>query len=263
MNNYNRIPELDILRGIAVLFMIFDHLMYDLAFLMPSVFPNFPAAGSRWVPVVLAAARYWSWIVRTVFRYVILAIFLLLTGICCTLSKSNLIRGSKLLLLALALSLATYGLGVLIDDPDVTITFGVLHCVSVALILVGAVEKYSPSKWFYLVVGIPLTTIGAVFHSRADFVSYSEVGFFSATLGQFLGVITAGGDSFSFPLFGGQIFIGVWLGRTLYPTRHSLLRLPYRTTPLTFIGRHSLWVYFAHQIILPLLLGALLLLSGY
>lgn len=260
---HNRIPELDLLRGIAVLLMIFDHFMYDLAFLMPSLFPKFPAPGTLWAVAVLAATGYWGWIVRTVFRYVILAFFLLLTGICCTFSKSNLIRGAKLFSLALALSFATFGLGIFTHDPDVTITFGVLHCISIALLLVGVTEKRFPNKWLYLAVGTVLTAAGAVFYSRARFVSYNEIDFLPAALGQFLGIMVAGGDSFPFPLFGGQIFIGVWLGKTLYPTRRSLVQRPYRNTLLTFIGRNSLWVYFAHQIILPLLLGGILLLSGY
>lgn len=260
---HTRIPELDLLRGIAVLFMIFDHFMYDTGFLLPALFPGFPEAGSIWDTAVQTAAWYWSWGVRTAVRYIILAVFLLLTGICCSFSKSNLRRGGKLMLAALGLTAATYVLGQVAASPEMTITFGVLHCIALALILIGLLETVIRSKWIWLALGTALTCAGAVLYRNAVPLSYGVSGVAAAVAGQILGVAVAGGDSFPFPLFGGQVFLGVFLGRQLYPHRRSLCRKPYRNNAITFIGRNSLAAYFAHQLILPLLLGAILLLLGY
>ena len=259
----SRIPEIDLLRGTAVLFMIFDHLLYDIAFLLPSLFPSFPAGGSVWADIVEAAKKYWFWDVRTTVRFIILAIFLLLTGICCSFSKSNLRRGIRLIAASLSLTAVSGILSKVTANPDILITFGVLHCAALSLMLIGILEIVTTSKWFWLIIGAALTCVGAILYPHIVSIPYEDSGIPAALAGQILGVAAAGGDSFSFPLFGGQIFIGVFLGRQLYPNRKSLLRTPYRNNLLTWIGRHSLVVYFAHQIILPLLLGAIILLCGY
>ena len=60
------------------------------------------------------------------------------------------------------------------------------------------------------------------------------------------------------------ISIGVFLGKLLYANKKSLFKnAKYKNNVLTFIGRNSLIVYFAHQIILPVLAGLVLLILGY
>ena len=135
-------------------------------------------------------------------------------------------------------------------------------CADLALILIGLLEKAVSSKWVWLITGTVLVCIGAALSPTTP-LSYGDSGIAAAIIGQLLGVVSAGGDSFPFPLYGGQIFLGVFLGRQLYPHRRSLLRIPYRNSALTFVGRHSLAIYFAHQIVLPLLLGTVILLCGY
>ena len=59
----NRILEIDLLRGIAVLFMILDHIMYDLWGLLPDMFLDYP------IKLYNFAAIYWAWDFRIYFRY--------------------------------------------------------------------------------------------------------------------------------------------------------------------------------------------------
>ncbi|MCQ2426467.1 MAG: DUF1624 domain-containing protein [Lachnospiraceae bacterium] len=253
-----RIPELDIARGIAVLLMILDHAMYDLWGLMPMLFPAFKDSQ----PARLAL-RYWNWDVRYYVRFVILFVFLALTGICCSLSKSNLKRGLKLLGVALFLTLATWIVGTVLKDPDMTITFGVLHCISLVLILIGLFDTFLKNKWFYLIVGVLLVAFG-ISIGEPEFVSYSSDTFGVLMLKQIAGLVACGSDCFAFPLYGGQIFIGVFLGKLLYREKKSLIpNAEYRNGPVEFVGRHSLFVYFGHQIVLPVLMAAVLLLAGY
>lgn len=257
MKTYDRIPELDILRGMAVLCMVFDHAMYDLAFLLPGFFAERPAAS-------VLAVGYWGWGVRKAVRYGVLAVFLVLTGVCCSFSHSNLRRGLRLMLAALALTAATWALGRLLGDSEMLVTFGVLHCIALALVLIGLLECIAEDPRLYLALGLVLTLAGIMLFSGAEHLRYAEDGILPALLGQLTGTATAGSDSFPFPLFGGQVFLGVWLGKVLYPARRSLL--PGRAYPrdfITFAGRNSLAVYFAHQILLPPLLAGLLLLCGH
>lgn len=253
-----RIPELDIARGIAVLLMILDHAMYDLWGLMPELFPAF--SGSR--PAALAAS-YWNWDIRFYVRTAILFVFMALTGICCSLSKSNLKRGLKLFGVALLLTLATCIIGLVIDDPDMAITFGVLHCIALALILIGLLDRIIKSKWFWLASGVILIAIGIAV-GDPPFVHYSAEPFFVLLLKEIIGTAACGSDCFAFPLYGGQIFIGVFLGKLLYREKKSLIpNAKYVNGPVKFVGRNSLFVYFGHQILLPVIMAVILLLAGY
>lgn len=259
----NRIPELDIARGIAVFLMIIDHFFYDLWGLMPDIFPLFASTATFEI-----AHRYWVWDVRIYIRYAVLAVFMLLTGVCCTLSRSNLKRGLKLMGVALLLTLATYLIGVITDNPDFTITFGVLHCISLALILTGLLEKFIKSRWFFLILGSVLLVVGIICNRNTHFMSYGSNNIIVLLLSQIVGICECGSDSFSFLLYGAQIFIGVFLGKQFYSDKKSIFKNPkYPSSVLgrvvCFVGRSSLLVYFAHQIIIPIFVSAILLICGY
>lgn len=259
----HRIPEIDILRGVAVFLMIFDHFMYDIWGLMPFVFSDFPNVNGLSWNIVSLAAHYWFMPLRTVARYVVLFVFLSLTGICCSFSKSNLKRGSKLLGLAYLLTLATYFIGDIIGDSELLISFGVLHCISLALIIIGLIEKKISSKWFYLCVAVVMISLGIYFKSIEQIVSYREKNILVLTIEQIVGISYCGSDCFPFLLNGGQIFLGVFIGKHFYSDKKSLFNLKYKNNLLTFVGRNSLPVYFAHQVIIPVLLFITLLLFGF
>lgn len=259
-----RIIEIDILRGIAVIFMIFDHIMYDFGFMMESLFSDYPG---KWQPVMEFAKLYWNWGVRIWVRQLILFIFLGLTGISCSFSKNNLLRGVKLLAVALCITLVTYIAGMILGTPDLTISFGVLHCISLALLLIGVLElifkRFSWGKWVYLGIGCIMIGAGAYFVSMREPVSYVGHSLTKIMIGQILGTVGAGSDSFPFLLYGGEVFVGVFLGKLLYPNRASLFHAHYRNNFLTAIGRHSLIVYILHQVIVTVLMALILLLCGF
>ena len=260
-----RIIELDVIRAIAVFFMIFDHIFYDLMALLPSFFKDYP------FDLYLIGYKYWNWDFREIFRYVILFIFLAISGICCSFSKSNLKRGIKLLGIAMLLTMGTYIVGDIIKDEELTITFGILHCISLSLILVGLFEKLKVSKWFYLIVGLLMVSIGIYFYSQPEYcylgkcyISYQKDPIELAILKQIIGIKKYGSDSFPLLINGGQIFIGVFLGKLIYKNKVSLFKnAKYKNNFITLVGRNSLIIYFAHQIILPILIGIILLICGY
>lgn len=254
-----RAKELDLLRGLAVLLMIADHFFFDLWGFLPDLFATYPKA------LETLGRSYWNWEVRAVVRPVVLFVFFSLTGVCCSFSRSNLARGGKLFAVALVLTGGTFVVGKLTDSPDLTIACGVLHCISIALLLVGLCEKIRMNKWVYLAVGLLLWGFGVAVDLlvQPKLVHYGAEPLLPLLVKSFFGFAMCGSDSFSFPLVCGQIFVGVFLGKRFYPERKSLLKSPYRNHPLTFLGRHSLWVYFAHQLLLPVLTAGVLLAAGY
>ncbi len=256
----NRITELDLFRGIAVILMIFDHIMYDLWGFMPTIFDSYPEALSDF------AVSYWVWDVRVYFRFFVIFIFLALTGISCAFSKSNLKRGLKLMGVALLLTSGTFFMGLYTNDMDnMLILFGVLHMIAFSIILIAILEKFTQNKWVYLGIGVCLVVVGRIIGDPTSMpVGTFNVGFFKTFFDAFIGKSMIGMDCFSFPFFGGQIFIGVFLGKQLYPERKPILfKNGYSDNPITFIGRHALIVYVAHQFIVPVVIGLILLICGY
>lgn len=258
-----RVLEIDLLRGLCVVLMIFDHLLYDLFSVMPMFFLDYPGKSPAAIAIYHAARTYWYHPVREGARVVVVSIFLLLVGICCHFSKSNPKRGGRLMFLSLFITLASFLIGCLTGDIDFMIAFGILHCIAVMLLLVGLFQRIGLNRWFFLALGIALTAVGLYFNANVRFVSYESRPFLETLWGQMVGTMYAGSDSCSITLFGGPILIGVFLGETLYRERRSLIFSRYREGVVTKIGRHSLLFYVLHQVLLPLLLGAILLLCGF
>lgn len=259
----NRILELDILRGVSIILMVIDHFFYDVAFLIPNIFSDYPKLGFT-MNLYDFSRFYWNWDVRVYVRYVIVFIFLALVGVCSSFSKSNLKRGLKLMVVAIGLTIATYIIGLFTGDINITITFGVLHCIALTLIIIGLLEKIIKNKWIYLVLGIVMIVIGIFVSKRSVYSSFYDNNNIPLTiLKQIIGLNYCGGDTFPLLINGGQIFIGAFLGMQLYKERKSLFNWDYHNNPITICGRHSLLVYVLHQVLIPLLFGIILLICGF
>ena len=258
-----RITELDLFRGIAVLLMIFDHFMFDLWGLFPSVFEGYPYRDGFWRSIYEGARGYWFWDVREAIRVVVVFVFLALTGVCCSFSHSNMKRAARLGVVALLMSAATFGIGYVIGDLDIGIAFGVLHCIATTLFLVGILEKLHADRLVYLIIGVLMLSAGIFICRNQPYVSFGSMPFLRIFFETVIGTVESGGDSFSLFYNGGQIMIGVFLGKWLYSERKPILFKKYHNNLVTFIGRHSLLVYIAHQIAIPIIFGGIMLLCGF
>ncbi len=255
----NRAMELDLLRGIAVLLMMFDHLMYDFWGLLPGFFADYP------LDLRFFAIDYWYWDVRLLVRPVILFVFFALTGICSSFSRSNLARGAKLLAVAVGLTVVTDCIGYFTGDSEIRIVFGVLHAIAVSLLLVGLLEKLRISKWIYLALGVVLWGVGIWIDQtyNVGLVRYGEEPFWTQFGKAVLGFLEVGSDCFALPRTAGQIFVGVFLGKQFYRERKSLIFQTYHRNPVAFLGRHSLLFYFGHQVVFPVIAVLVFLCLGY
>jgi len=231
-----RIWEIDFLRGLSIILVVGYHLLFDLgAFVGVERFLGFTTDLSSV-----------AWRVAQNF---FAGLFIVLSGTSCSLSRSNVRRGLKLLAVSLAVTAVTYAF-----DPSSAVWFGILQLLAVSILVYGAAfEKSGPAAcavWgvFVLGLGAALPALKKALAVRFDWLLP-------------FGIHSPGFSSFDyFPLIPwlGVFLIGAALGKSVYAPQKSLL--PWRL-PRTFVnaaGRHSLLIYIVHQ---PLIMGVLYVLG--
>ena len=222
---------LDELRGLAVAAMVIYHAL----FLQGEVFGN-------------AAVRAWLDAAQPVQPF-IAGTFILVCGICCWLSRSNVKRGLRIGGFALALTLGTFLITFI--GIDMIILFGVLHFLAAAILLFCLLRKpldHVP-PWVQAPVFLAL-----FFVTRHLALPYTD------SLALFLlgFPTTAWFSADYFPLipwlflFLAGTAIGVWGKQGRFPAWFDQPRC----APLRWAGRHALWIYLAHQPVMYLLVVA-------
>lgn len=241
-----RIWEIDFIRGICVILMIFDHFMYDI---MDIFAPEwFGATGNAAFSELAAFAEdYWFGGLRGVVRPIVVMCFFLLCGISSSFSRNNFKRG----IIALILAFAITGVTVLIDMP---IFFGVLHMLAVSILLMAFIRFISMKRPYVtaiisLVLGL-LIIIGGYIFEKAGVTQNNALAFLSNAFSD------EKFNSFDYvPIFpnAGYVLIGAAIAPFLYPKRRTLF--PSLDTPLhwyrpvNFFGRHALIAYAFHQVV--------------
>lgn len=238
----SRFWEIDVLRGVAIVMMIVYHLMFDLAF-----FGIYPI--DLWSLPIL------------VFLYPIGTLFLILVGVSLTISygraqnrlsrwqlrRKFIVRGLFIFAGGMVITLATW-----IVLPHEFIIFGVLHCIGISIILA---YPFIELRYTSLLLGI-ISIISGIY-----LLSSVTVGFPWLLWAGFVpqGFVTL--DYFPLLPWFGVVLIGIVIGQTFYHgyTRKFSIR-DYSDKKvvkgISFLGRHSLLIYFIHQ---PIILGLLAL----
>ena len=234
-----RIYLMDELRGFAVFCMVFYHGFYTFAYLFHWAF------GEALLRFFMPAEPWFA------------GLFILISGISSNLSHSNLARGAKLLVIALAVSLVT-GLVV----PQERILFGILHFLSVCMLLFGGLEALRkkrgrpapPFRWgelaafaalFALTLRVPSGFAGIPYLLEIPLPAGLYVYWLSP-----LGFCSP--DFFSadyFPLLPWVFifFAGTVLGRLAAAGKFPRFAYPSRIPFFSWIGRHALVIYVLHQ----------------
>jgi uncharacterized membrane protein len=234
-NNIKRFWEIDFLRGVAIIMMIIFHFIYDINYFE--------------ILKIDIQSGYIS-----IFNYSIGTIFLLLVGISLTLSYSRskkklskrkltfkfLKRGAKIFTLGLLITAVTW---LFLDQGF--IIFGVLHCIGTSIIISYFFINYRYSN---IILGGSLILIGLILRNYTfDFYWLMWLGF------KFPRLYTI--DYFPLLPWLGVILIGIFLGNKLYPNYKRAIKIKnldrYKSIRFfSYLGRHSLIIYFLHQIIL-------------
>ena len=261
--------ELDALRGLAILSVVWDHFMYDLAYMFYYEWQNLGADGL--LKASEFARTYHDGMLRVIGWPFFVFIFFFVSGTCTTFSRNNFFRGLKLALVAVCVSVVTYLLQEYMGFSGSFILFGVLHCLALCILLYSLVEfitKISFQKFkhyrfikagIYLVIAVALLVVNYTIN-----VTLYDVNVYNATVKadwDFAGMFVFVREWWTadyFPLlpFFGFFMLGAGISPLLYPNKESLLpKLDGKWHKfLTIPGRYSLYVYLGLQVVAVLLL---------
>lgn len=234
-----RFPEVDALRGCAIVMMLIYHTLFDLVLfgnLKMNLFSLF------WRGYVITGA---SLFVGIAGLSLTLRFNREKAGYSASLFLKYLKRGCLLLVYGAAITIVTY-----LVFPKAYIRFGVLHCLGVSTILAYPLIP-RPRLSFFL--GLGCIILGNALSSRS--FSFSSLFWLGFKPRNFLTL-----DYFPLLPWFGVVLLGISLGNFLYPLGKR--RFPFSEKPypllqgLAFLGRHSLTIYLLHQpVIIALLLS--------
>ena len=215
-----RIHALDLIRGVLILGMIADHIMYDCT-------------------TYLGVLRgYMTHPVRLAFHFFGAYLFVLLSGASASISRSNLKRGFIMLGIALGITLVTY-----ILDHDAFIVFGIIHCLALCAIIYALVRpaldriphSLAPILWIALAGVTKYFTDTVIVDSRWLWM----FGF------QYKGFVSL--DYYPIIPWIFVYFLGAWCGPYIFGRKLPEWFYNMRCEFLETVGRWSLWIYVLHQ----------------
>ncbi len=229
-----RFWELDAARGVAIVMMVFFHILFDLRFFLNRA-PALPAG-------------FWFWFPRAT-----AGLFIFIAGVSLAIAygksgrrdfyRKIVLRGAKIFALGLLVTAATF----LFLQNNGTIWFGILHFIGIGLIISS------------LFVASDVLLIGTAFASFAIGLAIDKITVNTPYL-LWLGLKFPGFYSLDyFPLFPwlGVMLLGVAVGKRLFAAGERTFAKPLgennpASKMLSFLGGHSLAIYLLHQ---PVLVG--------
>ena len=234
-----RYALLDELRGLAIILMVAYHAFFLLAFVFNS------RTGRRLFDFMGPVQPF------------IAGTFILLCGLCCQFSQSNLKRGLKLAGAAALVTLAT--LAMTLSGVDEVIWFGVLHFLACAVLLFSLLQMAQKAIGAKMPDKVPpvvqMIGFAALFFVFAFWRPFPRTGFFPLYALGFPSNTLRSADYFPLIpwlfLFLAGTAVGIYGKQGRFPGWLEKSRIPL----LAWLGRHSLLIYLLHQ---PLLYGVLM-----
>lgn len=220
-DNPRRIWELDFFRGIALLLMIFFHLIFDLA------------------DIYGYKINYESGTYHYIGRTAVI-LFIIISGISSTLSKNNIKRGTEIFAFALLITLVTHFAG-----QGLEVKFGILHFMGISMIIYPLLAKIKSP--YLTVLGVIIVVLGNYFSHITTTKDYFFI--LNLTSSSFY-------SSDYYPLLPwiGLYILGILLGRHVYREKKSIFQWRMKDNLVMMAGRNTLLVYLLHQ---PVLLALL------
>lgn len=179
--------------------------------------------------------------------------FIMLSGLCCNFSRSNLKRGLILLFIALGFNIATLIGELYFDFYGLLIRFGILNLLSFCMIFVGVFQKVLSkiNAKIGLVIFALLFVLGFLFIAKPDlsFVTVENEYLYM------FGFVTPGFRSADyFPILP-WIFIylvGFYIGKIEIIQKYRNIFSKKCIIPFRFLGKYAIIVYILHQ---PIIFG--------
>ena len=287
--------ELDFARGLCVVLMIFDHLMYCLWDLMPAINELFGT--TLFVQSRALAIAYWNWDVRVNVRICVITAFFLLCGISSTLTRGHFRRCIPLAVVAAGITAVT----ALLEEIGMgqEVLFGVIHMLACGIFLYAVLDNAAicvgellgqgkRARFFrealrYLPGLVGLGMLVWLFSCGADFVWKDGVWTLESHIAslptveenRWLSVFVYvrgfdftkySGDYFPLLPFAAIVLSGGIIGRLIYHTSARYAFAPFDgawNRGVCFFGRHAAVIYIAHMVVIPVLLALAALVSGF
>ncbi len=212
--NKSRIWELDFLRGIALILMIYFHIIYDL-----KEFVNLPISYSDGVNYILGKISA--------------ILFMLISGVCASLNGRITKRALKVLGIALAISIVTH-----IYNPEYGIKFGILHFLGISMLLSPLLSKIG--KYKLLLLGIFIIALGIYVNNvKLSFDYLLPLGLTSNSFVSY--------DYYPLLPWSGIFLFGISLGKFIYNGKCSMFKCDLKDNMINKIGQKTLPIYLIHQ----------------
>lgn len=240
----------DFIRGICIFLMILDHLLYDFSvFYSKLLVVAFPADGVL-SSIVSFARSYWKSDYRRIIRSIVIFLFFFVSGVSSNFSKSNFMRGSKLLIISFIVSIMTILFNGKVDGQIIRfsinriIIFGVLHCISVSMLFYSYLQKIRLNKaWVMFAISMVIFCLYVYLKKNP----ISDDSFLSAILGLNQTKLAKTPDYFPIIPFLGAFLLGCVFAQIFNVQRYN--KPPKFVSPICFLGRNTLIIYLSHQIV--------------
>lgn len=265
-----RVHEIDFIRGFLMILVLLDHFILSLG-----------ESANDWYRITNVAfclqlseacSFYWDSVARSLIRPMVLFGFTFISGISCAFSKDNWKRAGLMVLVYMGVSIvtnimqATMGSGFRIDFNVIGVlafstliycffqkkswrtlsalvllfSFITLFIIPMLMTIPNITKAFVPVLWTpgFIRSSWDPATLSFVFH---DFPSEAA----SATMGLSIGD--------HMPLFPYIVFffLGALISKFVYKERKSLIKNRYDfERPVCFVGRHALWFYLGHQVVI-------------
>lgn len=217
-----RIWEIDFLRGILILIMIYMHIIFDLQYYYGMKL-NYEG-GIHGVIVNVAGP-----------------LFIMVSGISTAFSRNSARRGLLILSVALSITLVTF-----IFSPEVAIVFGILHFFGTCMIISPILKKL-PTIWLFVLSALIGCTAFIIPNIKVEHNYLFMFGLYNSDF--------RSGDYYPlFPYLWAFLF-GMGLSRILYKEKKSIIPFRMKSTFVNFIGRKSLYIYVVHQPLILIILN--------
>lgn len=245
-----RIHEIDFFRGILIILVIFDHLMW---FISSYIF--------HWQNQFLS--WYWTSDIRYAVRQVVLLAFLFTCGVSCYFSRNNVKRASILLLVCAFITTATHfiqGMD-MFSNRAIRIDCNILLVICLSIFLYCLCARFD-NKFLLMIAAIMMIFYVFILISERNDTDMTYYPFKSVLYVPFNPVkYFYVGDYLPLFPYCIALFFGVIFARKFYTNKTSLVKKREWERPICFLGRHTLIIYLAHEVILTLIfmgIGALI-----
>ena len=251
-----RIWEVDFLRGFMILFVVWDHFMWDVYF--GSTNP-YQTGLFQWLEKV-ARSYYSTYGLRSLTHDTFVSMFVFTSGVSCAFSNSNGKRAIKMICFAMLLSAVTFAASSILG-ADVTVNFNVIHVIALSVRIWAGLEwltskfnkDWQHNLYGWLMFAIIITVLIVGYQAKVKpWTDENRIWFFLAEHSHTVPGFSEfwGGDYLAFFPDFAWFLVGGFLGKYLYKQKTTLFPKfnAKWVSPITFCGKYSIWVYFGTQL---------------